>query len=153
MVEEVKITSASFKRSNAGTAALSAPSPAAGHHQPTPLLETPGHSQPSLGQSLTAELYKGFSGGTSGKEPICQFKRHKRQWFDPWVGKIPWRRAWQPTLVFLPGESHGQRSLVATVAKRLKQFSKTDSRCSLPASCVMLKVLVYSIKVQNDLES
>ena len=32
--------------------------------------------------------------------------------FDPWVRKIPWRRAWQPTLVFLPGESHGQRSPV-----------------------------------------
>ena len=31
--------------------------------------------------------------------------------FDPWVGKIPWERAWQPILVFLPGESHGQRSL------------------------------------------
>ena len=31
--------------------------------------------------------------------------------FDPWVGKIPWRRAWQFTPVFLPGESHGQRSL------------------------------------------
>ena len=37
--------------------------------------------------------------------------RHKRHRFDPWVSKIPWRRAWQPTLVFLPGESHGQRSL------------------------------------------
>ena len=34
-----------------------------------------------------------------------------RLWFDPWVVKIPWRRAWQPTPVFLPGESHGQRSL------------------------------------------
>ena len=33
-------------------------------------------------------------------------------WFDPWVGKIPWRRAWQPTPIFLPGESHGQKSLV-----------------------------------------
>ncbi|XDA86191.1 hypothetical protein R6Z07F_015941 [Ovis aries] len=32
--------------------------------------------------------------------------------FDPWVGKIPWRRKWPPTPVFLPGESHGQRSLV-----------------------------------------
>ena len=31
--------------------------------------------------------------------------------FDPWVGKVPWRRAWQPTPVFLPGESHGQRTL------------------------------------------
>ena len=32
-------------------------------------------------------------------------------WFDSWVGKIPWRRKWQPTPIFLPGESHGQRSL------------------------------------------
>ena len=35
--------------------------------------------------------------------------------FDPWVGKIPWRRKWQPTPVFLPGESHGQRIWWATV--------------------------------------
>ena len=34
-----------------------------------------------------------------------------RPGFDPWVGKIPWRRKWQPTQVFLPRESHGQRSL------------------------------------------
>ena len=36
---------------------------------------------------------------------------HKTHWFDPWVGKIPWRKAQQPTPVFLPGESHEQRSL------------------------------------------
>ena len=36
----------------------------------------------------------------------------RRPMFDPWVGKIPWSRAWQPTPVSLPGESHGQRSLV-----------------------------------------
>ena len=54
----------------------------------------------------------GFSGDASGKEPACQCSRHKRLGFDPWVGKIPWRRAWQPTPVFLPGESHVQRSLV-----------------------------------------
>ena len=35
-----------------------------------------------------------------------------RQGFKPWVGTIPWRREWQPTPVFLPGESHGQRNLV-----------------------------------------
>ena len=35
--------------------------------------------------------------------------------FDPWVGKIPWRRKWHPTLVFLPGKSHGQRSLAGSV--------------------------------------
>ena len=38
-----------------------------------------------------------------------------RQGFNHWVGKISWRRAWQPTSVFLPGESHGQRSLVSYI--------------------------------------
>ena len=46
-----------------------------------------------------------------GKEPVCQCRRHKRRAFNPRVGKIPCRRAWQPTPVFVPGESHGQRSL------------------------------------------
>ena len=52
-----------------------------------------------------------FPGGTSGKEPACQCRRCKRCRFNPWVGKIPLRRAWQPLPVFLPGESCGQRSL------------------------------------------
>ena len=56
---------------------------------------------------------KGSPGGTSGEEPACPYRRHTRCGFDPWVGKIPWRRTWQPTAVFLPGKSHGQRSLVA----------------------------------------
>ena len=56
-------------------------------------------------------LIGSFSDGTSGKEPTCQGRRHKRCGFSPWVRKIPWRRSWQPTLVFLPGKSHGQRSL------------------------------------------
>ena len=44
---------------------------------------------------------------------IClQCRRHGRWRYDPWVGKIPWRRKWQPTPVFLPEKSHGQRSLV-----------------------------------------
>ena len=54
----------------------------------------------------------GFPGGTSGKEPTCQCRRHKRCGFNPWVRKITWRRAWQPTSVFLSGESQGKRSLV-----------------------------------------
>ena len=54
----------------------------------------------------------GFPGGTSGSKPACQCRRHKRRRFDPWVGKIPWRRTQQPTSVFLPGKSHGQRNLV-----------------------------------------
>ena len=54
----------------------------------------------------------GFPSGANGKESICQCRRHKRLGFAPWVGKIPWRRKWQPAPVFLPGESHGRRSLV-----------------------------------------
>ena len=46
----------------------------------------------------------------SGKESACQCKRLR---FDPWVRKMPWRRKWQPTPVFLAGKSHGQRTLVA----------------------------------------
>ena len=55
--------------------------------------------------------YTGFPGSSSGKEPACQCRRHKRHGFNPWVRKVPWNRAWHPTPVFLPGESHGQRSL------------------------------------------
>ena len=58
----------------------------------------------------------GFPGGASGKELACQCRRHKRCRFNPWVGKIPWRRAWQPTPVVFPGEAHGQRSLVGYTA-------------------------------------
>jgi len=46
-------------------------------------------------------------GGTSGKQPACQFRRQKRWEFDSWVRKIPWRRVWPPTPVFLSGESNG----------------------------------------------
>ena len=62
-------------------------------------------------ESGTTERLHSLSGGASGKEPPCQCKRCKRQGFDSRVAKIPWRRKQQPTLVFLPGESHGQKSL------------------------------------------
>ena len=48
----------------------------------------------------------------SGKESACQCRRCKRLRFDSWVRKIPWRRKWQATSVFLSGKLHGQRSLV-----------------------------------------
>ena len=60
---------------------------------------------------ISTEVSPGFPGGISGEEPMCQCKRRKTHGFDPWVRKIPWRRAWQPTPVFMPEESHGQRSL------------------------------------------
>ena len=46
--------------------------------------------------------------------------------FDPWVGKIPWRRVWQPTPVFLPGESHGQSSLAGYSPWGRKELDTTE---------------------------
>ena len=54
------------------------------------------------------EWMKSFPGGTSSKETSRQGSTYG---FNPWVRKIPWRRKWQLTPIFLPGESHGQRSL------------------------------------------
>ena len=66
----------------------------------------------------------GFPGDSSGKESDCW---HKRCTFDPWVGKIPERRKWQPIPVFLPGESHGQRSLVCYSPQGCKESDTTIS--------------------------
>ena len=52
----------------------------------------------------------GFPDGSAVKKPLS-----RRQSFDPWVGKIHWRREWLPTPVFLPGKSHAQRALWASV--------------------------------------
>ena len=52
-----------------------------------------------------------FPSGAVIEKIACQCRNPRRQEFSPWIGKIPWRRKWQPTPVFLPGESHGQRSL------------------------------------------
>ena len=59
----------------------------------------------------------------SGKESTCQYRRPK---FDPWVGKIPRRRAWQPTPVFLPGKPHGQRSLAGYSPGGSKESDSTE---------------------------
>ena len=55
--------------------------------------------------SISPYIELGFLGGLNSKESACNCRRPK---FDPWVGKISWRRAWKPTPVFLPGKSHGQ---------------------------------------------
>ena len=59
-----------------------------------------------LGGGLSStRQWRGFPGGSSGKEPACQCRRYKSHGFDPWIRKIPWRRARQSTAVFSPGES------------------------------------------------
>ena len=72
---------------------------------------TSRHKQES--HLLQANEVLGLPSWHSGKESAgqCQCRRPGRLGVDPWVGKIPWRRRWQPTPVFLPGESQGQRSL------------------------------------------
>ena len=69
----------------------------------------------------------GFPGSIGDKESIFQFRSHKKLGFDPWVRKIPWRRAWQPTPVFLPGESHGQRSLAGSGPLDHKELVTTEA--------------------------
>ena len=61
----------------------------------------------------------GFPGGTVGR-------RCKRCGFNPWIRKIPWRRKWQHIPVFLPGESHGQRSLVGCSPWGRKESDTTE---------------------------
>ena len=65
----------------------------------------------------------GFPGGSDGKRICLQFGRPR---FHPLVRKIPWRREWQPTPVFLPGESHGQRSLMGYSLQRDWDCKETE---------------------------
>ena len=63
---------------------------------------------------------------TTGKEPTCQCRRYKRHQFGPSVWKVSWRRAWQPTLVFLPRKSTGQRSLAGYSSWGCKELDTTE---------------------------
>ena len=72
-------------------------------------------------------MHPGFPGGPVGKEPACQRRRHKRRGFDPGVGEISWKKAWQPTPVFLPREFHGQRSLMGYSPWGWKESDTTEA--------------------------
>ena len=62
----------------------------------------------------------------SGEQSACQYRSHRRCWFNPWVSKIPQRRKWKPIPVFLPGKSHGQRSLVGYMPYGHKESDTTE---------------------------
>ena len=64
----------------------------------------------------------------TGEESSWQCKRGRRHRFDPWVRKILWRRKWQPTPVFLPGKSHGQRILVVYSHRVAKSYTRLSTR-------------------------
>ena len=69
-------------------------------------LQIVGHNRAT--NTFTSIVITGLPRWLSGKESPCQCRRPR---LGPWDRKIPWRRKWQPTPVFLPGKSHGQRSL------------------------------------------
>ena len=94
---------------------------------------------------------EGFPGGASYKEPVCQCRKHKSLWFDPWVRKIPWRRAWQPTPVFLSGESHEQRSLAGYGPWGHKESYLTEVILAhTHSSCKV--ILIITLPELNDTE-
>ena len=73
------------------------------------------------------------------KNPAANSGDGKRHRLDPWVRKIPWRRAWQPTPVFLPEESHGQRNLAGYSPWEPKELEQLSDK-----TCIHAHKLVYT---------
>ena len=86
----------------------------------------------------------------SGKEFTCQCRNHKGRGFDPWVRKTPWRREWQPTPVFLLGESHGERSLAGYSSWGCKELDTTENTVHTP-TCTGLILLCWSFSASGSL--
>ena len=76
----------------------------------------------------------------SGKESACQCRRCG---FNPWVRKIPWRRKWQPTLIFLPGKFHGQRSLAGFNPCDHKELDTIEHTCQPKNHAPALPLVCY----------
>ena len=74
-------------------------------------------------KSTSPKLDTSFPGGSVVKNLPANARRSR---FDPWMGKIPWRRKWQPSQVLLPGESHGQRTLVGYSPWGRKESDTTE---------------------------
>ena len=85
---------------------------------------------------------EGLSWWLSNKESICQCRRLG---FDFWIGKIHWRRKWIPTSVFLPGKSHGLRSLVGSSPEGCKESDMTERLNSNLRRCGQKHALLASI--------
>ena len=94
----------------------------------------------SLIEKCDQNLKYWFPGGTSGKESTCQCRRRR---FSPWVGKISWRRKWQPAPVFLPMKPHGQRSLAGyrRWGHRVRHDSATEQgHCATACLCSVVLI-------------
>ena len=84
----------------------------------------------------------------SGEESACQCRRLNRCGFSPLVGKIPWRRKWQPSPVFLPGEPHGQRCMVGYSPWGHKELDTTEHVWMLTYKNLQFPVLDLEINNQ-----
>ena len=89
---------------------------------------------------LPTPVFLGFPGGSDGKESALQCGRPG---FDPWLGKIPWRRAWQSTSVFLSGESPWTEEPGGYIPQGHKG-SDTTEQLTLPLSLSILSKEPYS---------
>ena len=113
-----------------------------------PVMSSEWQASHPIPGSLNCFLERSFPGGISGKNPPANAVDIKRCGFDPWVEKIPWRSAWQPTPVFLPGKSHGHRNLASYSPMGLqrvgysisglywthREYTKTVDHCAFPTT-------------------
>ena len=94
---------------------------------------------------IDPKSHDGLPRWLSGKESTYQCRRHG---FDPRVGKIPWRRKWQPTPEFLPGKFHEQRSLAGyspwggKESNTTKQLNKNNKAHYKPQFLLLLLLLL-----------
>ena len=80
------------------------------------------------------------------KKSTCQCRRCRRHGFDPWVGKILWRRKWQPTPVLLPEKSHRQRSLAGYSTEGCQESESTEH------ARIVVKVTSYKTCLQLTIQ-
>ena len=93
----------------------------------------------------------GFPGGSDGRVSACNAEDLGAMQKTPWVGKIPWRREWQPTLVFLPEEFHGQRILAGYSPWDHKELGKTESNLGKTNTFTFIYLLcvLYILYIYN----
>ena len=85
-----------------------------------------------------------FPSGASGKEPTCQYRKRKRCRLDPWVRKTLWRRAQQPTPVFLPGESPWIEKPGWLLSIGLRRVGHDGSNLACPQYYMVMKCFISS---------
>ena len=93
---------------------------------------------------LSAASKEGFLGGSMVKSTLTNSGDMGP--IDPWAGKIPWRKKWQPTPVVLPGESHGQRTLVGYSSWGLKRVRQDLATTEQQQNCLK-KLLLENFNI------